>query len=47
MEERLFMINTPIKPNPSREGGRKRLVLKDQDGRAAEGLTFGVLGFFY
>ena len=29
--------DSTIKPNPSREGDGKRRVLKDQDGRAAEG----------
>ena len=35
----------PTKPIPSREGRGKRRVLRE-DGRAAEGKTFGRLGFF-
>jgi hypothetical protein len=35
----------PTKPIPPREGRGKRRVLRE-DGRAAEGQTFGVLGFF-
>jgi hypothetical protein len=35
----------PTKPIPPREGRGKRRVLRE-DGRAAEGQTFGMLGFF-
>jgi len=37
----------PIKPNPLREGDGKRRVFEDQDGRAAEGSTCGMLGFLF
>jgi hypothetical protein len=38
--------NFPDKAKPFVRGGRKAAGLINEDGRAAEGLTFGEFGFF-